>query len=56
MTSDIFQGGAPLLVMDVFEHAYITQFGLDRAQYIDVFFKNIDWKKVAHRYQEASSL
>jgi superoxide dismutase, Fe-Mn family len=46
-------GGTPLLVMDVFEHAYITQFGLERAQYIDVFFKNIDWKKVSHRYQEA---
>jgi Fe-Mn family superoxide dismutase len=43
-------GGSPLLIMDVFEHAYITQYGLDRAKYIDVFFKNINWKKVAERY------
>lgn len=45
--------GTPLLVMDVFEHAYITEFGLDRAKYIDVFFKNIDWDAVSKRYAEA---
>ncbi len=43
-------GAAPLLVMDVFEHAFLTQFGLDRAKYLDVFFNNIDWKKVSGRY------
>ena len=46
-------GGAPLLVMDVFEHAYITQYGLDRAKYISAFFDNIDWAKVGKRYNEA---
>lgn len=44
-------GGKPLLIMDVFEHAYITQFKLDRAKYIDVFFNNINWKAVSDRYQ-----
>lgn len=44
-------GGTPILVMDVFEHAYITQFGLDRPKYIDVFFNNIDWDAVSKRYQ-----
>ena len=39
----------PLLVMDVWEHAYIPQFGLDRAQYIDVFMKNINWDVVSSR-------
>jgi Fe-Mn family superoxide dismutase len=43
-------GGAPLLVMDVFEHAYITQYGLDRGKYIQAFFDNIDWKKPLARY------
>jgi Fe-Mn family superoxide dismutase len=43
-------GGAPLLVMDVFEHAYITQYGLDRAKYISAFFDNIHWEKVSQRY------
>lgn len=45
-------GGAPLLVMDVFEHAYITQFGLDRAEYIKIFFNNIDWNVVSRRFKD----
>lgn len=43
-------GGDPLLVMDVFEHAYITQYGLDRGKYINAFFDNVDWSKVSNRY------
>lgn len=43
-------GGKPLLVMDVFEHAYITQFGLERSKYVDVFFDNINWDTVNKRY------
>lgn len=43
-------GGTPLLIMDVFEHAYMTQYGLDRAKYIDVFFNNIDWNTVSKRF------
>jgi Fe-Mn family superoxide dismutase len=43
----------PLLIMDVFEHAYMPQYGLDRAKYIDAFFKNIDWAVVAKRYNDA---
>ena len=46
-------GANPLLVMDVFEHAYITQYGLDRGRYINAFFDNIDWDKVAKRYADA---
>lgn len=45
-------GATPLLVMDVFEHAYITEYALDRAKYIDVFFKNINWKAVSDRYNK----
>ncbi|HSX26643.1 MAG TPA: Fe-Mn family superoxide dismutase [Chlamydiales bacterium] len=40
----------PLLIMDVFEHAYMPQYGLDKAKYIDAFFNNIDWKVVTSRY------
>jgi len=36
-------GGAPILVMDVFEHAYMLDYGLKRADYIEAFFKNINW-------------
>ena len=42
-------GCAPILVMDVFEHAFITDYGLKRADYIEAFFKNINWAIVEAR-------
>ncbi len=36
-------GATPVLIMDVFEHAFITDYGLKRADYIEAFFKAIDW-------------
>lgn len=36
-------GCTPILVMDVFEHAYMPDYGLKRTDYIDAFFKAIDW-------------
>jgi Fe-Mn family superoxide dismutase len=43
-------GGTPILIMDVFEHAYMIDYLLDRAAYIDAFFKNIDWDTVNQRF------
>jgi len=42
-------GCTPVLVMDVFEHAFITDYGLKRANYIEAFFKNINWGVVEGR-------
>jgi superoxide dismutase, Fe-Mn family len=42
-------GCMPILVMDVFEHAFMLDYGLKRADYIEAFFKNIDWKAVEGR-------
>ncbi|HTY82464.1 MAG TPA: Fe-Mn family superoxide dismutase [Dehalococcoidales bacterium] len=42
-------GCQPLLIMDVFEHAFMTDYGLKRADYIAAFFKNINWKVVEGR-------
>ena len=42
-------GCHPILVMDVFEHAYMVDYGLKRADYIAAFFKNINWKVVEGR-------
>ena len=42
-------GCSPILVMDVFEHAFITDYGLKRADYIEAFFKNIEWSVVESR-------
>lgn len=36
-------GCRPILIMDVFEHAFMIDYGLKRADYIEAFFKNIDW-------------
>ena len=44
-----FAGAKPLLVMDIFEHAYITDYGIKRADYIEAFMKIIDWGAVASR-------
>lgn len=42
-------GCRPILIMDVFEHAYMVDYGLKRADYVTAFFKNIDWKEVENR-------
>ena len=44
-------GCVPILIMDVFEHAFITDYGLKRADYIEVFFKNINWALVESRLE-----
>lgn len=44
-------GAAPILVMDVFEHAFMLDYGLKRADYIDTFFRSIDWSVVERRFQ-----
>ena len=45
-------GFIPLLVMDVWEHAYLLDYKpAERASYIDAFFANIAWKAVEKRLQ-----
>src|SRR3989344_7089580 len=42
-------GGKPILILDVFEHAYITDYGIKRGDYIETFFKAINWRVVEGR-------
>jgi len=42
-------GGKPILIMDVWEHAYLSDYGLDRKGYIEAFFNNINWPLVQER-------
>ncbi len=42
-------GCSPILIMDVFEHAYLTDYQLKRADYIEAFFANISWQSAASR-------
>jgi len=41
----------PILVMDVFEHAYFSDYQTDRAKYIEAFFSNINWSEASKRLQ-----
>ncbi len=43
-------GGIPLLVMDVFEHAFMLDYGTNKTDYIKIFFENIDWEIVNKRF------
>jgi len=39
----------PILVMDMYEHAFQMDYGAAAAKYIDAFFANINWDAVARR-------
>jgi Fe-Mn family superoxide dismutase len=51
------QGGVwgciPIIVLDVYEHAYFIDFGSDKASYIDAFWKNLDWAVAEGLYLKA---
>ena len=47
-------GVAPLLVCDVWAHAYYLQYKNNRGDYVDNFFKLIDWPVAAQRYAAAT--
>src|SRR5215204_1081386 len=46
-------GGIPILALDMYEHAYHIDFGANAKAYIHSFMRNIDWKAVLARYQDA---
>lgn len=46
-------GTIPILIMDVFEHSYMADYSLKRADYIDSFFEVIDWTVVVKRFNRA---
>jgi len=45
--------GSPLLVMDMYEHAYAMDYGASAKDYIDAYFKNIQWAEVDRRLARA---
>ncbi|GAA0739501.1 superoxide dismutase [Clostridium oceanicum] len=46
----------PLLIMDVYEHAYFIDFGTNKKAYMDEFFKNVNWNKVNLRLKKYFNL
>jgi len=45
-------GATPLLVLDVFEHAYTLDYGIKRVDYINAFMSAIDWNVVKERFNK----
>jgi Fe-Mn family superoxide dismutase len=54
--SQILAFSAPVLVMDMYEHAYQMDYGAAAAKYVDAFFANINWDEVNRRYERALNM
>jgi len=46
---------APVLVLDMYEHAYHIDFGANATAYVDAFMRNVDWAAVTRRIVAAST-
>ena len=45
--------GRPLLVLDMYEHAYHMDYGAAAAKYVDAFMQNVNWEEVNRRAEAA---
>jgi superoxide dismutase, Fe-Mn family len=46
-------GVIPIIALDVYEHAYMIDYGINRGSYLDAFLKNIDWAVCGKRLAAA---
>ena len=50
-------GFKPILVMDVWEHAFMVDYKpAERGKYIDAFFQNVDWDAVQERFEREGAI
>ncbi len=48
--------GRPILVNDMFEHAYHMDYGSNAAMYVDAFMQNVNWDECNRRLEEANKM
>lgn len=48
--------GRPLLVLDMYEHAYHMDYGSAAAKYVDAFIQNVNWEEVNRRTEALSKI
>jgi len=53
---NIGQGGPPLLVLDMWEHAYYLQYENRKGEWVDAFWNLVNWGDVATRFNAARRL
>jgi Fe-Mn family superoxide dismutase len=53
---NVSQGGVPLLVIDIWEHAFYLQYKNVKADYVTAFWNLINWENVASRWEAAKGL
>jgi len=46
-------GAMPVLVLDMYEHAYFIDFGADKKTYIETFFHNLNWEMIDKKFLKA---
>jgi len=46
----------PVLVLDMWEHAYINDFGLDKEAYVNWFLSRLDWRNIVKRIQNCQRM
>lgn len=49
-------GAIPIIVLDVYEHAYFIDYGSDRKKYIEDFWKNLNWEAANAVYERAKGI
>jgi Fe-Mn family superoxide dismutase len=54
--SQAVAGGIPILALDMYEHAYHIDFGANAKAYVGAFMRNLDWKAVHARYEDAAKV